>query len=164
MTGLERNGDVVRMASYAPLLAHVDAWQWTPDLIWFDNLRSYGTPNYYVQQIFSRNVGTRVVPVSPQADSDLYSVASLDERTHELVVTVVNTLPQVRAADIRFDGVTAGSTAKVTTLQSADLKAENSFDHPTEVAPVSSSVDMKTGTLSVQLPAQSVTVYRIPLK
>ena len=49
MTGLERNADVVRMASYAPLLAHVDAWQWTPDLIWFDNLRSYGTPNYYVQ-------------------------------------------------------------------------------------------------------------------
>jgi alpha-N-arabinofuranosidase len=49
MTGLARNADVVRMASYAPLFAHVDAWQWTPDLIWFDNLRSYGTPNYYVQ-------------------------------------------------------------------------------------------------------------------
>src|ERR1035441_4932646 len=46
-TGLERNGDVVRMASYAPLFAHIDGWQWKPDLIWTDNLRSYGTPNYY---------------------------------------------------------------------------------------------------------------------
>ena len=45
MTGLERNADVVRMASYAPLFAHVEAWQWTPNLIWTDNLRVYGTPN-----------------------------------------------------------------------------------------------------------------------
>ena len=51
MTGLERNADVVSMASYAPLFAHVDGWQWTPDLIWVDNLRTYGTPNYYVQKI-----------------------------------------------------------------------------------------------------------------
>jgi hypothetical protein len=43
MTGLDRNADVVRMASYAPLFAHIDGWQWTPNLIWFDNLRSYGT-------------------------------------------------------------------------------------------------------------------------
>ena len=164
MTGLERNGDVVRMASYAPLLAHVDAWQWTPDLIWFDNLHSYGTPNYYVQQIFSRNVGTRVLPVSPQAGSGLYSVASLDERTHELVVTAVNTTAQVRAAEIKFDGITPAGTAQVTTLQSADLKAENSFDQPTAVAPVTTSINVKATFLSVQLPAQSVTVYRIPLK
>ena len=58
MTGLERNADVVTMSSYAPLFGHVDAWQWTPNLIWFDNLRSYGTPNYYVQKMFSVNRGT----------------------------------------------------------------------------------------------------------
>ncbi len=105
MTGLERNGDVVQMASYAPLLASVDAWQWKPDLIWFDNLRSYGTPNYYVQQIFSRNVGTRVVPVTPQAEGGLYTVASLDERTHELIVTAINTTAEARAAQIRLEGL-----------------------------------------------------------
>jgi hypothetical protein len=48
MTGLERNADLVVMASYAPLFGHVDAWQWSPNLIWFDNLRSFGTPSYYV--------------------------------------------------------------------------------------------------------------------
>jgi len=63
MTGLEHNADVVRMASYAPLFAHVEGWQWTPNLIWTDNLRVYGTPNYYVQQLFSLNRGDVVLPV-----------------------------------------------------------------------------------------------------
>ncbi len=63
MTGLERNADVVRMASYAPLFAHIEGWQWTPNLIWTDNLRSYGTPNYYAQQLFSRNRGDVMLPV-----------------------------------------------------------------------------------------------------
>ena len=53
MTGLERNGDVVQMASYAPLLANANAWQWKPDAIWFDNLRSFGTTDYYVQRVFA---------------------------------------------------------------------------------------------------------------
>jgi alpha-L-arabinofuranosidase len=67
MTGLERNADVVRMASYAPLFAHVDAWQWTPDLIWANNLHVYGTPNYYVQKLFSVNRGDEVLPVKLEA-------------------------------------------------------------------------------------------------
>jgi alpha-L-arabinofuranosidase len=63
MTGMERNSDVVVMSSYAPLLGHEDAWQWRPNLIWFDNLTSYATPNYYVQQMFSQNRGDKVLPV-----------------------------------------------------------------------------------------------------
>jgi len=63
MTGLERNADVVRMASYAPLFAHAERWQWTPDLIWVDNLRVCGTPSYYAQQLFCRNRGKAVLPV-----------------------------------------------------------------------------------------------------
>ena len=60
MTGLERNADLVHMASYAPLFAHTEGWQWTPNLIWFDSLRSYGTPNYYVQQLFATNKGSKI--------------------------------------------------------------------------------------------------------
>jgi alpha-L-arabinofuranosidase len=63
LTGIERNSDVVVMSSYAPLFGHEDAWQWRPNLIWFDNLASYATPNYYVQQLFSRNRGDVVLPV-----------------------------------------------------------------------------------------------------
>ncbi|MEV0820799.1 alpha-L-arabinofuranosidase C-terminal domain-containing protein [Nonomuraea rubra] len=62
MTGLERNSDVVELASYAPLLANVDYVDWTPDLIWFDNDQAYGSPSYHVQRLFSTNVGERVVP------------------------------------------------------------------------------------------------------
>ena len=62
MTGLERNADVVKMASYAPLLADVDNVQWKPDMIWFDNDRSWGSTSYQVQKLFMNNVGDRVVP------------------------------------------------------------------------------------------------------
>jgi alpha-L-arabinofuranosidase len=64
MTGLERNSDVVVMSSYAPLLGHEEAWQWRPNLIWFDNLNVYATPSYYVQQLFSRHRGDVVLPVT----------------------------------------------------------------------------------------------------
>jgi alpha-L-arabinofuranosidase len=162
MTGLERNGDVVQMASYAPLMAHVDAWQWKPDEIWFDNLRSYGTPDYYVQRVFASNTGTRVIPITPQHESGLYTSAVLDERTHELIVKAINYSPTARAAQIKLLGVNTSGTAKVTTLQSADLKVENSFDRPKAVAPVSSSIEVKSGMVDAQLLPYSLTVYRIP--
>ncbi|MEV4701975.1 alpha-L-arabinofuranosidase C-terminal domain-containing protein [Actinoplanes sp. NPDC049316] len=62
MTGLERNADVVRMASYAPLLANIDNVQWRPDLIWFDNDESWGSTSYQMQKLFMTNVGDRVLP------------------------------------------------------------------------------------------------------
>jgi alpha-N-arabinofuranosidase len=164
MTGLERNGDVVPMASYAPLMAHIDAWQWKPDEIWFDNLRSYGTTDYYVQQIFSKNAGTRIVPVTPQAVDGLYTSASLDERSHDLIVTAVNYAPNPTQAEIRLNGINPSGKVAVTTLESADLGAENSFDHPTAVAPVSSTMDVTSGTIPVQLGAYSVNVYRIQVQ
>jgi len=68
MTGMERNAAVVVMAAYAPLFGHVDGWQWRPNLIWFDNLRVYGTPNYYVQQVFSHHRGDHVLPVRLSGD------------------------------------------------------------------------------------------------
>jgi len=162
MTGLERNGDVVQMASYAPLLAHVDAWQWKPDAIWFDNLRSFGTTDYYVQKVFGNNAGTRIVPSTPRAENGLYSSATLDERTHEFIVKVVNYAATARLAEIRLNGITHSGAAKVTTLENADLKAENSFDHPAAVTPKFSTVDVRSGVIPVQLGAYSVTVYRIP--
>ncbi|MFH9661393.1 alpha-L-arabinofuranosidase C-terminal domain-containing protein [Streptomyces sp. NPDC017248] len=62
MTGLERNADVVALASYAPLFANEDAVQWRPDLVWFNNHASWGSANYEVQKLFMTNVGDRVVP------------------------------------------------------------------------------------------------------
>ena len=164
MAGLERNADVVQMASYAPLFAHVDAWQWTPDAIWLDNLRSYGTTDYYVQKIFATNIGTRVVPSTPHDEAGLYTVASVDDRTHELILTAVNVSNDARSTKIQLSGITPSGAAKVTTLGTSDLDAENSLDHPTAVAPESSTLDVSSSTIQAQLRPNSVTVFRIPMK
>ena len=140
------------MASYAPLLAHVDAWQWKPDAIWFDNLRSFGTTDYYVQKVFASNIGTRIVPVTPQAVDGLYTSATLDENAHELIVKAINYSPNARSADIRLNGIHPSGTVRVTTLASSDLDAENNFDHPMAVAPVSSTLQVKSASIPVQLP------------
>ncbi|QFZ18144.1 alpha-L-arabinofuranosidase C-terminal domain-containing protein [Saccharothrix syringae] len=62
MTGLERNADVVKLASYAPLLSNEDYVQWRPDMIWFNNHASWGSASYEVQKLFMNNVGDHVVP------------------------------------------------------------------------------------------------------
>lgn len=164
MTGLERNGDVVQLASYAPLMAHVEAWQWTPDAIWFDNLRSYGTPDYYVQMLYASNTGTRVIPVTPQAEGGLYTTASVDEQKNELIVKVINDRPAARVAAIQLGNAGWSGTAAVTTLGSPDLNAENSFDHPKAIAPQTSSAQVNAGKIVVQLPPYSMNVYRIPMR
>jgi len=167
LTGLERNADLVRMASYAPLFAHVDAWQWAPDLIWFDNLRSFGTPSYYVQKIFGTNTGTRTVPVTingevAAARHGLYASASLDGRTNEIVVKVVNSEAAAKPVRLAIEGAATRGDARLTVLASADLQAENSIDQPTRVAPVESRVPLGAGDLRLELQPQSVTVVRLP--
>src|SRR5215207_5427242 len=142
ITGLERNADVVTMSSYAPLFGHLDAWQWTPNMIWFDNLRSYGTPNYYVQKMFSVNQGTRMLPVlldgsAKNGQEELYTSASLDERTGEVIMKVINTASVSRVVNVTLGGAKmTGKTGKAIVLESAELKAENSLDKPTNISPV----------------------------
>jgi len=164
MTGLERNGDVVQMASYAPLMAHVDAWQWTPDAIWFDNLRSYGTPNYYVQSVYANNAGTRVIPITPLAADNFYTSATLDEHSHELIVKLINNSSEARFATLKLSGAHTTGTVKVVTLASSDLDKENSFEHPKAVSPVNSTMQLSSDDLSLELRPYSFTVYRIPVQ
>ena len=167
MTGLERNADLVRMASYAPLFAHVDAWQWTPDLIWFDNLKSYGTTNYYVQKLFANNVGTRIAPTRindslSNAVNGLYVSGMLDEGTHEAVLMAVNVNATPRSVQVVMKGISGGARGKQIVLASSDSKAENSLNDPKHVAPVMSNVDVGTGPVPMNLAADSVTVLRVP--
>jgi alpha-N-arabinofuranosidase len=170
ITGLERNSDVVRMSSYAPLFGHVDAWQWTPNMIWFDNLRSYGTPNYYVQKMFSVNKGTRELPVlldgSPKnGHGELYASASVDEAAGEVIVKLVNTGSAEKKARVTLDGARrVGAGGKAFVLQSEDLKAENSLDHPTKVAPVEKQLQVAGSEFSYSLLPRSFTVLRIPAR
>ena len=169
ITGLERNSDVVKMSSYAPLFGHVEAWQWTPNMIWFDNLRSYGTPNYYVQKMFSVNRGTRQLPLlldgsAKNGQQELYSSASLDEATREIIVKVVNTSSAAKELSITLNGAKGASTGRAFVLQSDDLKAENSLDQPTKVSPVERQLTVSGTDFSYKFLPHSFTVLRIPTK
>ncbi|AGA77929.1 alpha-L-arabinofuranosidase C-terminal domain-containing protein [Echinicola vietnamensis] len=170
MTGLERNADIVRLASYAPLFAHVDGWQWNPDLIWFDNLRSYGTTNYHVQKLFSTNPGTAVVPITAEGESlagedGLYASATIDETTNELIFKVVNIAPEAKKITIALDGKYKGN-GKGTWLEMADrdLEAYNSLDNPTAVSPKTKSFEVKKKTIELTLQGQSVNVGKVKIK
>jgi alpha-N-arabinofuranosidase len=167
VTGLDRNSDVVVMSSYAPLFGHVDAWQWTPNLIWFDNLRSYGTPNYYVQKLFATNRGTATLPVlvdgSPKnGTSEVYSSAMWDAATGEVILKVVNLAASPRATRIDLAGAKqVAKTGRAITLASADLKGENSLDDPRRIAPVESTFDLPGTAFDYTLAPQSLTVLRV---
>lgn len=166
MTGLERNADVVLMASYAPLFAHVEAWQWSPNLIWFDNLRSFGTPSYYVQKLFSANRGTRLLPAKVEGSGevkDLYISASFDAKSNEVILKVVNTAATARTMNVNLAGAAkVGAEARALTLASHDLAVENSLNEPTKLAPVELRVNLAGSRLPYQFVAHSLTVLRVP--
>ena len=168
MTGLERNADVVRMASYAPLFAHVDGWQWTPDLIWCDNLRVYGTPNYYVQLLFCHNRGDAVLPVQVDAASPseparrVFVAASRETKTGTIILKAVN--PGPSAAEAAFDLRGANrirSKAQVITLAGTGPNDQNSLETPKRIAPSLSRIDGIAPRFSYRFPPYSMTVLRL---
>jgi alpha-L-arabinofuranosidase len=167
MTGLERNADVVTMASYAPLFAHADGWQWTPDLIWVDNLRSFGTPNYYVQQLFSLNKGTAIVPARMHNDviagqDSLYASATLDEKSNELIIKLVNVSGKPQTCTVELDAKPAAQ-AKLTVLQSDDANGMNSFEQPARVSPESRDIKVPGKRFRLEAAPWSLSVLRVRL-
>jgi alpha-N-arabinofuranosidase len=165
MTGLERNGDVVTLSSYAPLSGHVEGWQWTPNLIWFDNLRSFATPNYHVQQSFGVHHGTHLLPfefVAGDKPSDLHASVVLDERNREVIVKLVNAAPNSRAVRLESAGARAWSSkGKAMVLANDDLTAENSVDEPARVAPTTVDLRGITPEFTYELEPRSMTVLRL---
>lgn len=169
MTGIERNADVVTMASYAPLFAHVDGWQWTPDLIWFDNARSYKTPNYFVQQLFAVNKGTGVLslldngqPITGQDST--WASAVIDQPTGELIIKCVNMSARSHERTIRLEDARTTGMATLTTLASPNLQVVNSLGQPQNIAPASRPLPVKGNTLTWQADPYSLSVIRIKLR
>jgi len=169
MTGLERNADVVNMASYAPLFAHVDGWQWTPDLIWVDNLRIFGTPDYYVQKLFSVNKGTNVVPflINNQAvtgeDGD-FGTACIDKKTNDVIVKFVNTSDKPQDVNFVIEGVKKlEPKASLTVLTGDNLDQVNTLDNPFLISPKDQSVDVKNKTVKFTVKPFSFNILRIKM-
>ncbi len=169
MTGLERNADVVHLATYAPLFARMDAWQWNPDLIWFDNLRLVRTPSYYVQQMYALNAGTDVLPLTmdgkPVAGRDsLYATAALDAATGELVVKMVNagSVPAQVTVECKGMKKSVSVSGVCIFLQSDDLKAVNTPERES-IVPRVRPVTAEGGLLAVEARPYSFCIYRLPL-
>lgn len=160
MTGLERNADLVQLATYAPLFAHFDAWQWKPDMIWFDNLSVVRTPNYYVQKMYANNVGTNVLPITLEGEiiagqDSLYASAVYDKDNSEVVVKIVNAGDKVHDITVVLNGLQstiANNEVKITCLHTNQPADVNTLKAPNTVVPGQSSVwaDKKGFNLKVQ--------------
>ena len=172
MTGLERNADIVHMATYAPLFAHVEGWQWRPDLIWFDNLDVVRTSSYYVQQLYSTYKGSNVLPltmngkpVTGAAGQDgLFASSVIDSKTNEVYVKVANTSSQMQYVSVKLDGLKKGqlfSSAKAIVLQSDDLEAENSIARPDLIKPFEIPLQVSGNVVSGSIPANTFVVVVI---
>ncbi|MCP3894919.1 MAG: alpha-L-arabinofuranosidase, partial [Bacteroides sp.] len=138
MTGLERNADIVHMATYAPLFAHVEGWQWRPDMIWFDNMNSVRTTSYYVQQLYAHNKGTHVLPLTmdkknvtdAEGQNGLFASAVWDKDQREVIVKVINTSNQSQPISLHFAGLKKQevlSDGRCIKLRSLDLYQENTL-------------------------------------
>jgi len=165
MTGLERNADVVTMTSYAPLLAHADGWQWTPDLIWFNNLQSYATPNYYVQKLFSNNKGTDLIKISENGkaltgQNNLYASAVKDRKSGETIVKIVNSNAYQTSVEITPKNIKTGSQITKIILTASALQDENNFQTE-NIKPVEETSVLKKGKISVDIPASSLVILKI---
>ena len=169
MTGLERNADVVQMCSYAPLFAHIDAWQWRPDLIWFDNLNSMATPNYYVQKLFSINKGTQVVAITendkPITGKDsLYGSAVIDKQKGELIIKIVNSASASQLVELDLRGCKVSKAEGIVqTLATNDIYSYNKVAELEKLRPDEKKLFINTNKFNHSLPAYSVSVLEIPV-
>jgi alpha-N-arabinofuranosidase len=168
MTGLERNAEVVTLTSYAPLMAHADGWQWTPDLIWFNNLQSYGTPSYYVQKLYANNPGTDLLAITEDGKAltgqhDLYASAVKDINTNEVIIKAVNTSKGKQTLVISLKGASINRKGIITSLKNDDLASENSFDNPQNIKLKTIDFEIKGGEIKIELPSQSMNVIKVKI-
>lgn len=159
LTSVERNGDVVEMASYAPLLAKKGHTQWNPDMIYFDNGSVSPTVGYYVQKMFGNNSGDSYIPAdraldNSRADVDLRVASSVvvDSNTGDVILKLVNMLPVEVNTTADLSSLTDGGRALLTVLSGSPSD--------TNAKPVDSSVTFGS-KFSYAMPPYSFSVIRM---
>lgn len=163
MIGMERNADVVHMASYAPLFSHAEAWQWTPDLIWVDNLKVVRTPNYYVQQLFCLHRGDETVPTEVsgvEQSQPIFAGATRDHQNGEIILKVVNPGDAPVDAQILLAGKFQPNATEIV-LAGSNLTKKNSFSRPNQVQPVESAITVTGNPFTRSFQPHSLTVLRV---
>jgi alpha-L-arabinofuranosidase len=170
MTTIERNADIVHMATYAPLFAHVEGWQWRPDLIWYDNLRSMRTASWYVQHLYGKYKGENVLTLkmdgvnvtgAPGQDGLFASAVKEGDRIY---VKVINTSDRPQAVELAFNGMKKKETVKAVErvdFTSGLLYEDNTLDAPARIVPVTNAFSGEGKSLSASVPPQCFTVFVI---
>uniref|UniRef100_A0A0E0R3R8 non-reducing end alpha-L-arabinofuranosidase n=1 Tax=Oryza rufipogon TaxID=4529 RepID=A0A0E0R3R8_ORYRU len=170
LTGLEKNSDLVQMASYAPLFVNDNDRTWNPDAIVFNSWQQYGTPSYWMQTYFRESSGSVIHPItigSSYSDS-LAASAITWKDTHDIFlrIKIVNFGPNAVNLAISSRGLQAGvNTAKstVTVLTSGNLLDENSFAEPNKVVPVKSELPDASEEMEAALSPYSFTSFDLAL-
>ncbi len=159
LTALERNGDVVHMSSYAPLLAKDGRTQWNPDLIYFNNREVRPTTGYYVQKLYGQNAGDHYIPSQINLDNQdsrvklrVGSSIVRDSKTGDVIVKLVNLLPVSIETDVRLPGMDG--------IQSSATRTVLAGAPETTPLPVTDTIEAGT-SFKQELPAYSFTVIRL---
>lgn len=168
MTALERNGDVVRFASYAPLLGRLGHTQWNPNLIYFTGTQICPTINYYAQKLFANNEGdtyysTVITANVPDTAKTFAASCVKDSKTGDIILKIVNMAAEALPAKINLGGLGSVNTTANVTVLSGDPMAENSCGSAQNIEPRASNITVSK-TFTYQAPANSLTVIRIPSK
>jgi alpha-N-arabinofuranosidase len=167
MTGLERNSDIVVMASYAPLFVNVSpgGMQWPSDLIGYDALNSYGSPSYHAQVMFSTHLGDQILGSKLETTNPrLFESVTYDSKTHRLHLKLVNASSMPQPIQIKLNGAAhVAGKATVTTLSGKTTQETNSITDPTRVAPVVSSIANAGAAFTYTLPRYSIQVLDLDL-
>ncbi len=168
MTGMERNSDLIVMASYAPLLTNVNpgALQWDTDLIGYDAVNSYGSPSYYAQVLFAEHMGDEVLGVqSMGAGSRFFVSTTRDSGTGRIYLKVVNGSSLPQAIHIHLNGVTGvKSEARLTTLRGNTPEETNSIGDPGRILPVVTTIHNVAASFDHMMPPDSIQVFDIEAK
>ncbi|MFA6813794.1 MAG: alpha-L-arabinofuranosidase C-terminal domain-containing protein, partial [Bacteroidaceae bacterium] len=143
---------------------------WRPDLIWFDNLNSVRSCSYYVQQLYSLNRGTNVLPLTmdeqpvtgAKGQNGLFASAVYDKNNHKIIVKVVNTSDEVQPLSLTFKGlkkkVTLGD-GSCTIFNSPDLDADNTLEHQFAIIPQTNAIAIKSNVLQTSIGKRTFALY-----
>ena len=161
LTSLERNGDVVRLASYAPLLAKQGHTQWRPDMIYFDNQNVTLTANYYVQQMFSQNEGDVYLPPTLTTTTTNLAVSCVrDSKTGDVILKLVNIGAAAETLHMDLSGAKKFAQQATKTVLTGELMGVNAFGKPASIVPQTSSITVSE-SFDYEAPAHSLTVIRV---
>ena len=159
MCGFERNGDIVKMASYAPTFAKVNAQTWKINLIWFDSQNIVLTPNYFVQMLYSNNYGKQVVNTDFK-NSKCYSVTTVDQDEQVIYFKIVNANPEKIKINLDVSGFGNINVANMQYMSNPSKAACNEIGSTT-VVPYQKDCSINGDRVSTEIDGYSINIVRV---